>query len=253
MKKCARYDLNRVPPSRALAGYFPLCEDRLRSRMERKCCEVAVVDCGTRTDRGGWMKPTFALLASGPIYIERWTGQATRSISCSLRSAMPRLPSASSRRHYGRQTILVRRVINVDGNPAYPTAIEELKGTRELGRRCRCRPVRYLNNIVEQDHRAIERRIRAMQGIRSFHSAARTIQGIKTVNMIRKGQIFWCQRATFSNRLRSYQTCSQSQSPPDDCIHGLLPCSVASLQHSRWAGCAIVTTGLKRRETRNEF
>ena len=41
------------------------------------------------------------------------------------------------------------RVINVDGNPSYPRAIAELKQTGELGRRCRCRPVRYLNNIVE--------------------------------------------------------------------------------------------------------
>ena len=83
------------------------------------------------------------------------------------------------------------RVINVDKNPAYPSAIQELKRTRELGRRCRCRPIRYLNNVVEQDHRAIKRRVRAMQGFRSFHCAWRTIQGIETVNMIRKGQIRW--------------------------------------------------------------
>ena len=43
------------------------------------------------------------------------------------------------------------RVVNVDGNPAYPKAIEELKQTRELGRRCRCRPVRYLNNAQAAD------------------------------------------------------------------------------------------------------
>jgi len=59
------------------------------------------------------------------------------------------------------------RVINVDGNPSYPKVIAELKKTGELGRRCRCRPVRYLNNIVEQDHRAIKRRVRASQGFRS--------------------------------------------------------------------------------------
>ena len=45
------------------------------------------------------------------------------------------------------------RVINVDGNPSYPKAIADLKRSGELGRGCRCRPVRYLNNIVEQDHR----------------------------------------------------------------------------------------------------
>jgi transposase-like protein len=83
------------------------------------------------------------------------------------------------------------RVINVDRNPAYPGVIDELKQTGELGRRCRCRPVRYLNNIVEQDHRFIRRRVRASQGFRAFHSAWRTLQGIETVNMIRRGQVKW--------------------------------------------------------------
>ncbi len=83
------------------------------------------------------------------------------------------------------------RVINVDGNPAYPKVISELKRTGELGRRCRCRPVRYLNNVVEQDHRAIKRRVRACQGFRAFHSVRRTIQGIEVMNMIRKGQVRW--------------------------------------------------------------
>jgi transposase-like protein len=43
------------------------------------------------------------------------------------------------------------RVINVDGHPAYATAISELKQSGELGGRCRCRPSAYLNNILEQD------------------------------------------------------------------------------------------------------
>jgi transposase, IS6 family len=53
------------------------------------------------------------------------------------------------------------------------------------------KPVRYLNNIVEQDHRTIKRRVRASQGFRSFPCAARTIQGIEVLNMIRKGQVRW--------------------------------------------------------------
>src|SRR5215470_1056493 len=60
------------------------------------------------------------------------------------------------------------RVINVDGNPSYPKVIAELKQERKLGRRCRCRTCPYLNNIVEQDHRAIKRRVNASQGFRSF-------------------------------------------------------------------------------------
>ena len=88
------------------------------------------------------------------------------------------------------------RVINVDGNPSYPKVIGELKQTGELGRHCRCRPVRYLNNIVEQDHRAVKRRVKASQGFRCFDAAARTIQGIETMNMIRKGQIRWLAKVT---------------------------------------------------------
>ena len=79
----------------------------------------------------------------------------------------------------------------MDRNPSYPKAISELRRTGELGRCCRCRPIRYLNNIVEQDHRAIKRRVRASQGFRAFHSASRTLQGIETMNMIRKGQVRW--------------------------------------------------------------
>jgi len=83
------------------------------------------------------------------------------------------------------------RVINVDGNPSYPRVVKELKRAGDLSRRCRCRPGRYLNNIVEQDHRAIKRRMRASQGFRAFASAWRTLQGIETMNMIRKGQVRW--------------------------------------------------------------
>src|SRR6476620_9064510 len=83
------------------------------------------------------------------------------------------------------------RVITVDGNPSYPTVIDELKQQRALGRRCYCRVVPYLNNIVEQDHRAIKRRINACLGFRSFDGAQRTIQGYEAMNMIRKGQVRW--------------------------------------------------------------
>lgn len=48
--------------------------------------------------------------------------------------------------------------------------------------------IKYLNNLVEQDHRFIKRRVRPMLGFKSFTAAASTIAGIELVNMIRKGQ-----------------------------------------------------------------
>ena len=53
------------------------------------------------------------------------------------------------------------RVINVDKNPSYPPVVEELKSEGTLRRRCQLRPVQYLNNILEQRHRAIKRQVNA--------------------------------------------------------------------------------------------
>jgi transposase-like protein len=52
-------------------------------------------------------------------------------------------------------------------------------------------PVQYLNNVLEQDHRAIKRRINASQHFRSFWCAWRTIAGYKAIHLIRKGQAYW--------------------------------------------------------------
>jgi transposase-like protein len=51
--------------------------------------------------------------------------------------------------------------------------------------------VQYLNNVLEQDHRAIKRRVKAKQGFREFQAARRTIQGYEAMHMIRKGQVRW--------------------------------------------------------------
>jgi transposase-like protein len=59
------------------------------------------------------------------------------------------------------------RVINVDWNPAYPKAIkaiDELKAEDQLPQGCQLRPVKYLNNIIEQDHRFIKRLAKAGLG-----------------------------------------------------------------------------------------
>jgi IS6 family transposase len=79
------------------------------------------------------------------------------------------------------------RVINVDKNPAYPAAIRDLKREGTLKQRVRLRRCKYLNNILEQDHRAVKKRTWLAKGYGSFQSAWRTLEGIETMHMIRKG------------------------------------------------------------------
>jgi len=56
-------------------------------------------------------------------------------------------------------------------------------------RRIRVYRSKFLNNIVEQDHRGLKRRTRPMPGFKSFNSAMATLDGIETAHMIRKGQL----------------------------------------------------------------
>src|ERR1022692_839438 len=94
------------------------------------------------------------------------------------------------------------RIINTDLAPIYGSAIPDIKKEGILRRRCRHRPVQYLNNILEQDHRAIKRRVNAKQGFREFQAARRTIQGYEAVHMIRKGQVRWVAGDNFLRQIQ---------------------------------------------------
>ena len=83
----------------------------------------------------------------------------------------------------------IPRVITVDKNPAYPPAINELKNDKILPQNVGIRQIKYLNNIIEQDHRSIKRIINPMLGFQSFQSANKTLKGIEAMNMIKKGQV----------------------------------------------------------------
>ncbi len=81
------------------------------------------------------------------------------------------------------------RVINVDKNAAYPRAFRELKAAGRIPENCELRQVKYLNNVIEQDHRFIKRLIKPGMGFFSFQTAWRTLQGYEIMNMMRKGQV----------------------------------------------------------------
>jgi len=79
--------------------------------------------------------------------------------------------------------------ISVDKNAAYPEAFTTSQVEKILPRDCTLRRVKYLNNVIEQDHRFIKKKVRASQCFKSFHTAERTLEGIEAINMMRKGQV----------------------------------------------------------------
>lgn len=115
------------------------------------------------------------------------TGQTLDFLLNETRSA--RAAKRFFRKVLGRPKRVAPRVINVDQNAAYPGAIRDLKEAGLLPDTCELRPVKYLNNIVEQDHRFIKRRVKPGLGFGSYPTAWRTIQGYEAIHMIRKGQI----------------------------------------------------------------
>ena len=83
------------------------------------------------------------------------------------------------------------RVLTVDKNPAYPVAFASVKQEGLVRPRSHLRQCKYLNNIIEQDHRFIKRRVRPMLGFKRSYTAWRTLRGIEMMNALRKGQARW--------------------------------------------------------------
>jgi transposase-like protein len=79
--------------------------------------------------------------------------------------------------------------ISVDKNAAYPEAFSASQVERIVPKDCKLRRVKYLNNVIEQDHRFIKKKVRAAQCFKRFHTAERTLEGIEAMHMIRKGQV----------------------------------------------------------------
>ena len=80
------------------------------------------------------------------------------------------------------------RVITLDAYAASHRAVRELKSEGSLSRRVRIRSSKYLNNVVEQDHRRVKQRTGPMLGFKRFDTATITISGIELAEKIKKAQ-----------------------------------------------------------------
>jgi IS6 family transposase len=156
--------------------YAPEMERRLRSRLKPTNDSWRVDETYIRV-KGKW------------VYLYRAVDSTGATIDFLL--SAKRDAAAAERflaKALGGENHPAPRVINTDKHAAYPPAIAELKADGVLDENSKHRPVQYLNNILEQDHRAIKRRVRASQHFRSFWGAWRTIAGYEAIHMIRKGQ-----------------------------------------------------------------
>jgi len=159
--------------------YAPEMERRLRSRLKPTNGSWRVDETYIRV-KGKWRYLYRAVDSSGA------TLDFLLSAKQDAAAAKRFLAKALSRANHPTP-----RVINTDKHGAYPPAIVQLKDAGVLAENCQHRPVQYLNNVLEQDHRAIKRWVRASQHFRSFWGASRTIAGYEAIHIMRKGQACW--------------------------------------------------------------
>ena len=86
--------------------------------------------------------------------------------------------------------------VTMSKSGANKAAIDQIIENKEIA--IEVRQVKYLNNIVEQDHRAIKRVTRPMLGFKSFRATAKVLAGIELMHMIRKGQLHFADSDTMS-------------------------------------------------------
>src|ERR1700730_5426515 len=92
-------------------------------------------------------------------------------------------------RHFDREIIvLCVRWYLLDGYQASHRAAKEALEEHPEGNQCEVRSSKYVNNLIEQDHRSIKLRLGPMLGLKHFRRAATTIAGIELIHRHRKGQ-----------------------------------------------------------------
>lgn len=163
--------------ARWVLAYAPVLEKRVKPLL-KPTTDSWKVDETYIPVKGAWVYQYRAVDSAGHT-LDFWL-----SAKCGAEAAQAFFEKALGAPH-----TVPPRVINVDKNAAYPKAIQTLKTQGALSPDCELRQVKYLNNLIEQDHRFIKRRTRPGLGFFTFDTARRTLSGYETMNMIRKGQV----------------------------------------------------------------
>ena len=124
----------------------------------------------------------------------RWLYRAIDKQGDTLDFLLTAKRDATAAKRFFRKTLNARnsttpRVVNADKHAAYPPAFAELQEDKVLPPSTELRQNKSLNNVIEQDHRFLQRVIKPGLGFKSFNTARRTIKGYEAMHMLRKGQV----------------------------------------------------------------
>jgi hypothetical protein len=164
------------------------------------------------------MDETAVSVRGGLHYLYRAVDKHGKSIGSLLRPDR----GMDAAQEFFRKAVAANRfrwptTVNLDGNAASHRALRLLGDEDPNWKPVVVRCCRYLNNIVEQDHRAVKRRCVSMLGLKSFRTAAITFAGVELANRIRKGQFSFGRggrRGDWS--LKQLWDWALAQSPPFD-------------------------------------
>jgi transposase-like protein len=141
-----------------------------------------------RTVGGSWrMDETYVRVKGEWTYLYRAVDKQGQTVDFYL----SRKRDANAAKVFLRKAMKNQRVpikITLDAYAASHRAVADLKQSGDLPKRVKVRSCKYLNNIVEQDHRRVKQRLRPMLGLKSFRTAAVVIGGIELAEKIKKGQ-----------------------------------------------------------------
>jgi transposase-like protein len=136
---------------------------------------------------GSWrMDETYVKVRGQWTYLYRAVDKEGKTIDFLLRANRDKAAATSFFEKAMRQNGDPEKV-TMDKSGANKAAMDDLNTDREVP--ITVRQIKYLNNIVEQDHRAVKRITKPMMGFKSFRAAGHVLAGIELMHMIRKGQM----------------------------------------------------------------
>jgi putative transposase len=176
MMKERGFDVDHATLNRWVLHFAPLLEKKSRKYK--------------RPVYGSWrMDETYIKIKGKWRYLYRCVDKYGKTVDFMLTKRR----DTAAAKNFFRKAMLNNGVphrVNIDKSGANKAALKHYATNRFTAeQRFELLQVKYLNNIVEQDHRHIKRITRPMGGFRKMHTAARTITGIELMNMIKKKQL----------------------------------------------------------------